>query len=119
MVELCGMGKIHCSIREVAAVLGVTPLTLETFFNENPGARQVFEQAKAEGARTLRRAQMESAIDHLDGRLLIWLGKQLLGQRDNTIADINVRAAVATVDATPGDPIAAADTYREMVQRLT
>lgn len=51
---------------------------------------RVYKKAQAESKTSLRRIQMAKALDG-DNTLLVWLGKQLLGQRDKQEQDINNR----------------------------
>jgi hypothetical protein len=76
-----GLGRIQSTTKEAAAVLDVSEPTFLEFIERHEKARETFERAKENGKASLRRAQMKSA---LDGNVTaqIWLGKQLLGQRD-------------------------------------
>lgn len=51
---------------------------------------RVYKKAQAESKTSIRRIQMAKALDG-DNTLLIWLGKQLLGQRDKQEQDVNNR----------------------------
>ena len=42
----------------------------------------IIEKGRAEGKKSLRRAQMEKALQG-DVRMLIWMGKQYLDQKDS------------------------------------
>jgi hypothetical protein len=70
------LASIHCTYEEIANVIGTSVPTLEKRF------KNIIEKGRAEGKKSLRRAQFEAAIDKKDVRMLIWLGKQLLGQED-------------------------------------
>ncbi len=70
------LASIHCTYEEIANVIGTSIPTLEKRF------KNIIEKGRAEGKKSLRRAQFEAAIDKKDVRMLIWLGKQLLGQED-------------------------------------
>jgi hypothetical protein len=45
---------------------------------------RVYKKSQAETKTSLRRTQMNKALTDKDTTLLIWLGKQLLGQRDKS-----------------------------------
>ena len=70
------LATIHCSYEEIASIVGTSTTTLEKRF------KNIIEKGRAEGKKSLRRAQFEAAIDKKDVRMLIWLGKQVLGQED-------------------------------------
>lgn len=83
--------KIHCTEIEIAAVLKMSVDTLERRVEEIYDGRkfaEVFKEKAAMGKMSLRRAQIAAALG--DGKrppnptMLIWLGKQHLGQRDKT-----------------------------------
>lgn len=78
-----GLAKISCTYAEMASVLGVSENTLERRF----GAR--IKEWAEHGKSSLRRAQWKSALGG-DRTMLIWLGKQMLGQRDNRDSEIRV-----------------------------
>ena len=69
------LASIGCPLAEMASVLGCSQDTLERRFAD------VIETGRSEGKRSLRRKQFELAMKG-DRTMLIWLGKQLLGQRD-------------------------------------
>jgi hypothetical protein len=76
-----GLAKILSTHIEAAAVLGVSKPTFEQFLARNKKAEEAFEKGKGAGKITLRRAQFKAALDG-NAAILIWLGKQFLGQRD-------------------------------------
>lgn len=76
-----GLGRIQSTTKETAAVLDVSEQTFLTFLERHTHARDIFERAKENGKASLRRAQMKSALDG-NVQAQIWLGKQLLGQRE-------------------------------------
>jgi hypothetical protein len=70
------LAAIHCNIEEIAAVCKVSRDTIERRF------RDVIEAGKANGRASLRRLQWRAAEVDRNPTMLIWLGKQYLGQRD-------------------------------------
>ena len=80
--QLIACGKIWCTTREVAAQLDIDETTLMDWFNRQPAARALFERSKEQGKISLRRAQLQAAIDDKNITAMIWCGKQLLGQTD-------------------------------------
>jgi hypothetical protein len=97
--------SIQCTIEECAAVLNVGITTLELTIEETfgKGFREYAAEKRAVGKASLRRAQWQQALGQRevvvrepDGRervivqgkdpsnvMLIWLGKNVLGQRDS------------------------------------
>jgi hypothetical protein len=75
--------KKQCKVVEIASVLGISPDTLYLRCKEdNKMEFTVFsEQKKGEGIELLRAKQFEVAMSG-DKLMLIWLGKQYLGQTD-------------------------------------
>ena len=69
------LAAIECSYAEIAAVLGCDPSTLTRRF------AQVIEKGREEGKASLKRKQFEVAMGG-NPTMLIWLGKQRLGQKD-------------------------------------
>jgi hypothetical protein len=78
-----GLCKCFCTKQEIASVLGVHEDTLGARIEEAFGLNfsGYFAQKSAGGRASLRHAQFQTAMR---GNIVmqIWLGKQLLGQRD-------------------------------------
>ena len=74
------LGRLQCTNEEIASCLGTTDATLLNAQN-----KEVFlgalEKGKAEGRMSLRRIQMKLA--ETSATMAIFLGKQILGQREN------------------------------------
>lgn len=79
--KLENLGKIQCTTKEAAAVLDVSEPTFIEFIKRYEKARDVFEKGKENGKASLRRMQLKAA-ENGNVTMLIWLGKQLLGQKD-------------------------------------
>jgi hypothetical protein len=69
------LAGIFCSAEEIATVLGIARSTL---YEKFPDA---LEKGRASGKESLRRAQFKAALKG-NPAVLIWLGKQYLGQTD-------------------------------------
>jgi DNA-binding CsgD family transcriptional regulator len=67
---------MQCTLREIADVIGVNAETIRKHFGD------LIEKGKSVGKKSLRRAQFEKALNG-DTRMLVWLGKQYLGQKDS------------------------------------
>ena len=78
--NLCG---IQCTQEEIVSVLGVTVETIDARCREVYGLTfsEYMAQKKGKGKASLRREQWKKALAG-DKTLLIWLGKQELGQAD-------------------------------------
>lgn len=74
-----GMAKIGASDEEIAEMFACTATNIRLKYFD------VLVKSRAQMKRSLRRAQWRLAVDHLDKTMLIWLGKQMLGQRETAI----------------------------------
>jgi len=79
--QIRALGKIQATVEETASVLRVSERTLQNFFTAHPDAKEAHDEGKSEGRASLRRAQFTSALNG-NATMQIWLGKQLLGQRE-------------------------------------
>lgn len=75
------LASIHCTMKEIAAVAGCSVDTLERRFAE------VIKNGQEKGKTSLRRYQWKAA-EKGNVSMLIWLGKQILGQRDKSKEEI-------------------------------
>jgi transcriptional regulator with XRE-family HTH domain len=82
-VEL--MAAMGCTVEEIAAELRISKRTLMRR-QKDPKFLESIERGKARGRATLRRLQWKSA-NAGNVTAQIWLGKQLLGQRDQWAVD--------------------------------
>ena len=73
--------SIGCTKEEIAAVIGVVPSTLYLRMNDDPAVAMAIEHGSNKGKASLRRMQWKGA-ESGNATMLVWLGKQLLGQRD-------------------------------------
>ena len=76
-----GLGRIQCTQRECAAALGVGLGSFERFMERHPIVREILKRGYDTGLMSLRRAQFAKALDG-NPTMMIWLGKQYLGQSD-------------------------------------
>lgn len=97
MATLKGLGEIGATRDEAAAILGVCRLTLRRFLAEYPDMEEIFEAGIDSGKATLRRWQWKAAKNG-NPTMLIWLGKQMLKQRDDAAyADTATKDSVDTL----------------------
>ncbi len=80
---LDGLCAIQCTGEEIASVLDIDYDTLNTRIKEDTGLTfsDYFKQKQTKGKASLRRFQWKQA-EAGDKTMLIWLGKQYLGQKD-------------------------------------
>lgn len=109
MGVLTGMCQILCTAEECAEVLGCSVDTIDKRLHEatGEGFAAFYAKHSGEGKRSLRRAQFQTALGTpaKDGipavpgnpTMQIWLGKQILGQKD--------RQEVAVTDPEGGLPV--------------
>jgi hypothetical protein len=77
-----------CSQAECASILGVSPSALTHFFQTYPDARDVWDRGLDVSRVKLRSIQLK--IAEKNPIMGIWLGKQLLGQKDTVHQDITI-----------------------------
>ena len=78
--ELEKLAALHCTYEEAAAWLGVTKRTFITYM-EREEVRDAWERGQGRGRVSLRRIQYQLA-EKGNAPMAIFLGKNLLGQRD-------------------------------------
>jgi hypothetical protein len=84
--QLVNMIRVLCTAEEICGILGISEDTLGRRIEERQieGARnfaELYKKHSGEGKASLRRAQWKAAQDG-NPTMLVWLGKQMLGQRD-------------------------------------
>lgn len=80
MAEVGKLAAIMCTQEEIAAVLGCSVRTLR----RQPDFEAVMQTGRDEGKASLRRRQWAKAQEG-HPTMLIWMGKQILGQTDKTL----------------------------------
>jgi hypothetical protein len=78
--KLC---RLNCTDSELAAYYNVCRKTIEREKNINPAFKEAVQRGHDFGRLSLRRKQVELANDG-NVTMLIWLGKQYLGQKDKS-----------------------------------
>ena len=120
--RLVQMIRIQCTQDDICCVFGMSPDSLGRRLKERGVGTfaELYKKHAHEGKASLRRAQWQSATEKLNPTMLIWLGKNMLGQRD-VIDDyqpgappalavtFSVAPAVADVKITKGTDVAAPD----------
>lgn len=64
-------------------MLRVSEATFEQFLRQHIKVREAWDQGRHEGKSSLRRLQWKAAQKG-NSAMLVWLGKQMLGQKDKT-----------------------------------
>jgi hypothetical protein len=83
LAQIERLAQIHCTDEEIAAVVGCSVDTLARRKVNDPDFMAMLQRGKGRGRMALRRLQWQRANGGSD-TMLIWLGKQLLGQRDKS-----------------------------------
>src|SRR5262245_48653262 len=91
------LGKLACTQIEAAGFLGVHRDTLGDFLRTSKKALEAWENGLQVAKVSLKRAQMQAALSG-NVTMQIWLGKQLLGQRDQ-LATENTHKVDVNLDA--------------------
>jgi hypothetical protein len=78
--KLEALCQVHATDEEIAAHFVCSVRTIERL-KKNPAYASLFEKGRADGKISLRRAQWQEALAGNTG-MLVWLGKQVLGQRE-------------------------------------
>ena len=80
LVELEKLCQLSCTDEEIAAWFGTSTRTIERRRLE-PKFAEIMARGKAKGRISVRRMQMK-LLEQGNATMGIWLGKQLLGQKD-------------------------------------
>ena len=75
------LAGIQCTDYEIARVLGVSEKTIQRRKKDSEAFLSAYEKGRADGRVSLRKWQFEAAKGR-SNTMLIWLGKQYLGQTD-------------------------------------
>ena len=87
--QLITMVRIQCTQEEICRIHSVTDKTLNEALKRRgePGFSEFYKKHQDEGRASLRRAQWKAAQSG-NPTMLVWLGKQMLGQRDKQDFDL-------------------------------
>lgn len=86
------LASIMCTQQEIAGILKVSVDTLQ----RSPKFCGMYKKAQETAKSSLRRAQWKAA-DKGNAGMLIWLGKQYLGQKDKTEQEITGQGGMPLV----------------------
>jgi len=84
--KIIGLIRIQCTAEEICGIYGFSEDTLsrriaETDWLEASSFAELYKKHQHEGKASLRRAQWKAATDG-NATMLVWLGKNMLGQTD-------------------------------------
>jgi hypothetical protein len=77
------LARLHCTMQEMADFFGCHRDTLHNNFSAE------IDKGRSEGNISLRRKQWQMAVEKGNVVMLIWLGKQMLGQRNEILESDN------------------------------
>lgn len=97
--DLC---KLQCTQVEIAAFMGVSVKTIEAWAKV-AWIREIMSAGQHTGIISLRRAQFNTALAG-NATMQIWLGKQLLGQKDTVVSEHT--GGITVTDATYREQLA-------------
>lgn len=91
--QIEGLSRIHCTMVEAAAVLGVHRDTFSDFLQAHEKAMAAWEDGKENGKASLRRMQFKAA-ESGNSTMQIWLGKQWLDQKDKFESSMSLKREI-------------------------
>ena len=80
--ELQKLCTLNCTMPEIASFFNIPLITLEDRFKNDTDVRTAIENGRNKGKLSVRRKQLQIMDETNNATMAIWLGKQLLGQRD-------------------------------------
>lgn len=81
--QVIKLSKLGCTIKELAEWFGCSKDTLERRY------QVMIQRGRSEAKMSLRRAQLQNALGG-NTIMQIWLGKQLLGQKENNFDGLDL-----------------------------
>jgi hypothetical protein len=80
--------SLGCTHEEISTLVGVERTTFWRHLEKDPELQRAIDEGRDEGRATLRRLQWQKA-NNGDTTMLIWLGKQMLKQRDKFETEVS------------------------------
>jgi hypothetical protein len=100
--KIAALRKIQCTEEEAASVLGVSQPTFSRFLNKHKKASEAWDHGVNAGKVSLRRMQYKLA-EKGNATMLIWLGKQYLGQKDQRHIEGETRSVNYNISDSPSE----------------
>ena len=97
LVELEKLCTLSCTDEEIAAWFNTSTRTIERRRKE-PKFAEIMARGRAKGRISIRRMQMK-LLEQGNATMGVWLGKQLLGQRDQIETDVRPRLSLRDLSA--------------------
>jgi len=97
LVELEKLCTLSCTDEEIAAWFNTSTRTIERRRKE-PKFAEIMARGRAKGRISIRRMQMK-LLEQGNATMGVWLGKQLLGQRDQIDTEIRPRLSLRDLSA--------------------
>ena len=91
-VEIEKLASLHCTQEEIAAWFNLTLEAMESRLRRSKSLREAYDRGIGKGKISLRRHQWKM-VEEGNSTMAIWLGKQLLGQRDKTSLEVSQTAS--------------------------
>ena len=85
------MARQHCSFKEIAQFYRCSEATIQLRYKEDTDFRAAMDKGRFHTVEIIRRKQIESATAG-NPQMLMWLGKQMLGQTEKADVDKMSRA---------------------------
>ena len=82
LADLEKICRLNCTMPEIAAFFYNPLRTLEDKYTNDEAVRRSIDKGRNQGKLSLRRKQLQILDETNNPTMAIWLGKQLLGQRD-------------------------------------
>lgn len=113
--NLCG---IMCTGEEIASILKMDYDTLLRNIKDkfNCSFSEYFKSASSKGKASLRRRQFKKAVEDGHPTMLIWLGKQYLGQKDKIEYEGNTNLNIAPIDMSTDEKLEMIEKYKKQIE---
>jgi len=95
--EVENLSRLNCTMDEIAAYFNVDVRTVQLRAQREPAFRAAMERGQALGRLSIRRQQIR-LMEQGNATMAVWLGKQLLGQRDRLEAEVTVKDGDMTLE---------------------
>jgi len=92
--QIESLASIMCTDEEISSVLGISRDTYIEYKKAHSEISDSTEKGKAKGRMSVRRKQHQVAMNG-NATMLIWLGKQYLGQDDKQQVDVTAHHGIA------------------------
>lgn len=88
--QLFKLAEFGLSDLEICALLNISLSKLNTY-------RDLIQKGRASLAKSIRKAQLDVALEKHDSKMLIWVGKQYANQSDRVTSDVSVTGPAQVV----------------------